>query len=107
MGLDVQVTECDIQIKLPVVATSPDKVYGDPTPSDLKHQAETYYNLVKTCRQGGNVSAFLTWGFTDKYSWIPWKYPGNGQALPFDKNYQPKSAAYAIEQALKGESFHE
>ena len=81
------------------------KVYGDPTPPDLKHQAETYYNLVKTCRQSGNVSAFLTWGFTDKYSWIPWKYPGNGWALPLDKNYQPKPAAYAIEKALRGESF--
>jgi len=104
MGLEVQVTECDIQIKLPVVSGKPDKVYGEPTPTDLKNQAETYYNLVKTCRESGNVSAFLTWGFTDKYSWIPWKYPGCGCALPFDKNYQPKPAAYAIEKALRGES---
>jgi len=105
MGLDVQVTECDLQVKLPVVSTSPVKVYGDPTPADLKNQAETYYHLVKTCRESGNVSAFLTWGFTDKYSWIPWKYPGCGWALPFDKDDQPKPAAYAIEQALRGEPF--
>jgi endo-1,4-beta-xylanase len=105
MGLDVQVTECDFKIELPVVSGSTNKVYGEATPTDLKHQAETYYNLVKTCRQSGTVSAFLTWGFTDKYSWIPWKYPGNGWALPFDKNYQPKPAAYAIDKALRGESF--
>ena len=104
LGLDVQITECDIKIELPVVSGSTNKIYGDPTPADLKHQAETYYNLVKTSRDNG-VSAFLTWGFTDKYSWIPWKYPGNGWALPFDKNFQPKPAAYAIERALRGKPF--
>ena len=103
MGLEVQVTECDIKIELPVLSTSPDKVYGEPTPADLANQARTYYNIVKTCKESGNVSAFLTWGFTDKYSWIPWKYPGWGWALPFDKNYQPKPAALAIEKALIGE----
>jgi len=103
MGLEVQVTECDIKIELPVLSTSPDKVYGEPTPADLANQARTYYNIVKTCKESGNVTAFLTWGFTDRYSWIPWKYPGWGWALPFDKNYQPKPAAYAIEKALKGE----
>jgi cellobiose phosphorylase len=105
LGLEVQVTECDIQIKLPVLSSSTNKIYGGPTSADLANQAQTYYNLVKTCRESGGVSAFLTWGFTDKYSWIPWKSPGCGWALPFDKKYRPKPAAYAIEKALSGEPF--
>ena len=43
---------------------------------------------------------FQTWGFTDKHSWIPGSYPGFGDALPFDVNYQPKPAVASMIDAL-------
>lgn len=98
MGLEVQITECDVKIP-------PPRQFGqDMAQKELQEQARTYYNLVKTARDNG-ASAFLTWGFTDRYSWITWKYPGFGAALPFDEYLKPKPAAYAIEAALSGEPF--
>lgn len=43
----------------------------------------------------------LTGQFSDKYSWIPGVFKGEGSALPYDANYQPKPALYAIQQALE------
>jgi endo-1,4-beta-xylanase len=45
--------------------------------------------------------AFVTWGFTDRRSWIP-RFTGCPDApLPFDEYYQPKPAYEALYQALK------
>jgi len=45
-------------------------------------------------------------GFTDKYSWIGSHSRGaRGQALPFDRAYQPKAAYRAVlEEILAGRS---
>jgi endo-1,4-beta-xylanase len=44
-----------------------------------------------------------TWGFTDKYSWIP-AFTNNkqGWALPFDLNYNKKPAYDGMLNALTG-----
>jgi hypothetical protein len=41
------------------------------------------------------------WGFTDKYSWIPGSFPGWGDALIYDTNYQPKPAYVSLETVLE------
>ena len=41
-----------------------------------------------------------TWGFTDKYSWIPGFYKGQGWALPWDDKYRKKPAYEAMHDAL-------
>jgi endo-1,4-beta-xylanase len=43
----------------------------------------------------------VTWGFTDRYSWIPSFRPGYGAALPFDADYQAKPAYDAMKLALE------
>lgn len=40
------------------------------------------------------------WDYTDKYSWIPAFFPGEGAALPWDEQLAPKPAYYAIREAL-------
>ncbi|WUV14491.1 endo-1,4-beta-xylanase [Streptomyces sp. NBC_01485] len=40
------------------------------------------------------------WDYTDKYSWIPAFFPGQGAALPWDEQFAPKPAYYAIREAL-------
>jgi hypothetical protein len=43
----------------------------------------------------------LTWGFTDRYSWIPeFSNYTRGDALPLDSSYQPKPAYLQMQEEL-------
>ncbi len=84
LGLQVQVTELDV--RLPVNAA------GQASPEDLAQQAKLYGEVVHACLDVPACTALQTWGFSDRYSWIPGKFHGFGAALPFDVNYQPKPA---------------
>jgi len=90
----VQVTEMDVA--LPVDASG--KLLRS---EDLQTQAVIYRQIAQVCMQNSRCTAFQTWGFTDKYSWIP-RFTGwsKGAALLFDKQYQPKPAYTAVMQAL-------
>lgn len=84
LGLEVQMTEVDV------------KTVGSGTQAEkLALQAKVYGDLVRTCLSV-KCSAFITWGFTDAYSWR-----ASSQPLPFDSNYAPKPAYYAILEALR------
>jgi endo-1,4-beta-xylanase len=91
LGLQVHLTELDVRI--PVDAN------GNASSSDLAAQAQRYQDIVSVCIKHPGCSAIQTWGFTDKYSWVPGSFPGYGAALPFDANYQKKPAYASILQA--------
>jgi len=93
LGLQVHITELDV--KLPVDSN------GNASAADLQTQAQTYQRILTVCLQNPGCTAFQTWGFTDKHSWIPSSYPGHGAALPFDASYQPKPAYSAMISALQ------
>ncbi|OBT53101.1 hypothetical protein VE04_08303 [Pseudogymnoascus sp. 24MN13] len=61
-----------------------------------------YYNTVAACVQVGCVGITI-WDYTDKYSWIPSTFSGQGDALPWDSNLVKKAGAYyGIVSALGG-----
>jgi endo-1,4-beta-xylanase len=93
LGLQVHITEMDVRI--PVDST------GNATAADLQAQAATYQRILTVCLQNPGCTAFQTWGFTDKHSWIPGSYPGSGDALPFDAGYQAKPAVASMIAALQ------
>jgi endo-1,4-beta-xylanase len=93
LGLDWQVTECDIRICLDGPA---------PTAEQLAEQARGYGDLIGLCLDEAGCRGFLVWGFTDRHSWIPGFRAGWGAALPLDDDYQPKQAYDAIAAALWG-----
>ena len=84
LGLEVQMTEVDVTT-----------VNSGTRAEKFALQAKVYGDLVRTCL-AAKCSAFITWGFTDAYSWR-----ASGQPLPFDSNYAPKPAYYAILEALR------
>ena len=88
LGLEVQFTEVDVKL---------------PERSDisLRAEAEIYKDLLDACLAEPACTLFQTWGFTDRYSWIPQTFPGNGWALPFDENYQKKPAYDAMLKKLQ------
>jgi hypothetical protein len=48
-----------------------------------------------------NCKAMLTWGYTDRYSWIPWFTDDKrGAALPLDWLYLPKPAYWQMQEVM-------
>lgn len=89
LGLEVSVTESDVRMRTPT------------TEGDLVRQAVSYRDIIDFSLSDTNSAAFLTWGFTDKHSWIPFFFQGMGDALIFDAGYKPKPAYFALRDAFK------
>jgi endo-1,4-beta-xylanase len=100
LGVQIHITEMDVA--LPVDS------HGDPVnPVDLSRQAEIYGQIASACLQHPRCTAFQTWGFTDKYSWIGWFTHGSqGDGLLFDRQYQPKPAYNALRRAFGARPSH-
>lgn len=89
LGVQVHITELDVSV--PIDST------GHGRAEDLARQADVYRGIVRACLNSAGCTAIQTWGFTDKYSWIGSHSRGaRGQALPFDRAYQPKTAYGAV-----------
>ncbi len=94
LGLEISITELDVRVTLPEGAEVE------------AQQASVYRDVASFCLAQPNCRALILWGFTDKHSWIPGIFPGEGNALIFDANYRPKLAYRllrgALEQSLVG-----
>jgi endo-1,4-beta-xylanase len=88
LGLDVAITELDVRMQLPADATK------------LATQATYYRNVTNACLAVTRCVGITTWGYTDKYSWVPSTFPGEGAALLVDENFQVKPAYTAVHDAL-------
>jgi endo-1,4-beta-xylanase len=93
LGLEVQITEFDV--RLPVDSS------GNASAKDLGTQAQIYHDITAICLKFPRCTAIQTWGFTDKYSWIPGTFAGQGAGLEFDTAYRPKSAHDSIIAAMQ------
>ncbi|MEY9488866.1 endo-1,4-beta-xylanase [Streptomyces calvus] len=78
LGVDVQITELDIE--------------GSGTA-----QATDYGNVVRACLAVSRCTGITVWGIPDKYSWR-----ASGSPLLFDDNYNKKPAYHAVLSALGG-----
>ncbi len=88
LGLETAFTEVDVRIPLPVDA------------AELQAQAQGYNTLMQACLLARRCVSYTVWGFTDRYSWVPGVFPGEGAANLFDENYQPKPAYDTIRNTL-------
>jgi endo-1,4-beta-xylanase len=84
ISIEVHVTEMDVRLPMPLQAR------------DVAMQSEAYRMVMRRCLEAPNCKAFVTWGVTDRYSWIPNFFKGTGSALLFDEQYQPKPAFRAV-----------
>lgn len=84
LGVQVHITEMDVALPIDSTGSIRDQ-------ADLMRQAEIYEFVARACLRQPGCTAFQTWGFTDKHSWIPNYTKGaKGTALLFDQNYAPK-----------------
>jgi endo-1,4-beta-xylanase len=94
LGVQVHITELDVSLAL-----KPDGTIAD---TDLERQADVYRRVLQTCLAHSGCTAFQTWGFTDKWSWIGSHSRGtHGAALLFDRSYKPKPAYDAVLSVLR------
>ncbi|TGZ83773.1 glycosyl hydrolase family 10 protein [Ascodesmis nigricans] len=87
-GLEVAVTELDVRMAVPV------------TEERLRRQREDYALVVKACREVQRCVGVTVWGVSDKHSWVPNTFPGQGAALLWDEEYKKKLAYEGVESAL-------
>jgi endo-1,4-beta-xylanase len=93
LGLQVHITELDVSLAM--------DYNGQARADDLSRQADVYRGIVRACLNNPGCTAIETWGFTDKYSWIgSHSHGASGQALPFDRAYQPKPSYRGIMKEL-------
>jgi len=86
LGLEVHITELDISTQ-----------GGSGSQAQvLQAQATLYANIIKVCLANPKCTSFVTWGFTDKYTWLG----SNLQPLLYDTNYQPKPSYNSLVTAL-------
>ncbi|NJQ05754.1 endo-1,4-beta-xylanase [Streptomyces lonarensis] len=90
LGLEVAVTELDIRMNTP----------ADPT--RLDRQADQYRQVVDDCLAVSGCSGVTVWGISDRDSWIPGVFPGEGAANLYDDDYRPKPAYWAVLDAFGG-----
>ncbi|MFB6678956.1 endo-1,4-beta-xylanase [Streptomyces sp. NPDC056390] len=94
LGPDVAVTELDLRMQLPSEATK------------LATQATYYRNVVETCLAMARYVGITVWDYTDKYSWVPSAFPGQGAVNLYDQNLQPKAANVAVDQRGRHRRIH-
>ncbi|KAL2751824.1 glycoside hydrolase family 10 protein [Sodiomyces alcalophilus JCM 7366] len=87
-GVDVEYTEIDIRMNTPA------------TPEKLEEQATQYNRVVTSCMNNDRCIGITLWGISDKHSWIPYTFEGEGAALAWDENFQKKPAYGGILQAI-------
>jgi endo-1,4-beta-xylanase len=96
LGVQVHITEMDVALPIDAKGALLDQ-------ADLARQADIYRFVATACVQAPGCTALVTWGFTDKYSWIPRHTKGaKGKALLFDEVYAPKPAYRALREVLEG-----
>lgn len=85
LGLDVHITELDVRCPDPCTA------------EDRKKQAEVYGIYLRACLANPGVcTVFMTWGFTDKYTWLTGPGPrcstNTCHPLPLNETFEGKPA---------------
>jgi endo-1,4-beta-xylanase len=93
LGLETAVTELDVRMDLPES--------GTPTAEMEQKQADYYRRALSACLAVDGCDSFTIWGFTDKYSWVPVFFKGEGHANVMTDDFTRKPAFYALRDTLK------
>lgn len=73
------------------------------TPEKLQVQADAFERIAKSCLATKRCVGMTVWGVSDKYSWIPGVFEGEGAALLWDEEYEKKPAYYGFLEGIMGE----
>ncbi|KAI9147452.1 Endo-1,4-beta-xylanase A [Paramyrothecium foliicola] len=80
LGVDVAYTEVDIRMRTPA------------NTQKLQQHADAYARLIGSCMDVERCVGITVWGISDRYSWVPGTFNGEGSALLWNENFQKKPA---------------
>ncbi|GLB40266.1 putative candidate xylanase, Glycoside hydrolase family 10 [Lyophyllum shimeji] len=80
LGVEVAITELDIRMTLPETAAL------------RQQQKQDYQSVIAACKAVAGCVGVTIWDYTDKYSWVPGTFSGQGAACPWDANLVKKPA---------------
>ncbi|KAI0819204.1 endo-1,4-beta xylanase [Trametes gibbosa] len=90
LGIEVAITELDIRFtSLP------------PTTAGLAQQKKDYETVIAACNAVEKCVGVTLWDFTDKYSWIPGTFAGQGDACPWTDKFVKRPAYEGIIEGFK------
>jgi endo-1,4-beta-xylanase len=89
LGVEVALTELDVRTPVPW------------TDADLEAQKKVYRESVGACAQVDACVGVTLWDFYDPFSWVPYTFPGFGNALLWFEDFARHPAYYGILAALK------
>jgi endo-1,4-beta-xylanase len=89
LGLDTAFTEVDVRMLLPTDSAK------------IQAQAQGYTTLLRACLLAKRCVSYTVWGFTDRYSWVPGVFEGEGYATLMDENYVRKPSYQAVRETLQ------
>lgn len=92
LGATFALTELDVRFP----SLPPNATYS------YEDQATRYWESVSACMKFSHCEGITVWDFTDKYSWIPGTFPGEGEACLYNEDYSRKIAYQAVADALQG-----
>ncbi|MFT7840315.1 endo-1,4-beta-xylanase [Saccharothrix sp. BKS2] len=93
LRLETAITELDVRMDLPEG--------GAPTEAQLAQQADYYQRTLDACLKVDDCNSFTIWGFTDKYSWVPVFFEGEGSATVMTEDFGRKPAYHALRTTLE------
>lgn len=82
LGLEVAITELDIRTTTPA------------SQSALAQQQKDFQSVVQACMNVEKCVGITVWDFTDKYSWVPSTFSGQGAACPWDQVRRTRLSTY-------------
>jgi len=88
LGLETAFTEVDVRMILPA------------DNAKVQAQAQGFTALLTACLLTRHCVSYTVWGFTDKYSWVPGVFDGQGSATPMDENFVVKPAYTSLRNTL-------
>jgi len=90
LGVDVVYTEIDVRLNTPLTAESE------------AVQVATWQRMAASCLAVKRCIGMTVWGISDKYSWIPGVFEGEGSALLWDENYEKKPSYAGFLKGITG-----
>ncbi len=93
LGLGTALTEVDVRMAVPEG--------GEPTGEQLERQADYYGQALEACLAVEGCGSFTIWGFTDRYSWVPVFFEGEGAATVMGGDFDRKPAYFTLRSLLR------